>query len=120
MTQSILFLIGMAGTLVTSLAIVMYLRAPLRGILVELCGTKERAAFWMAFSNVAIILVPLIFAMQYTPELKNGNTAVLEFAAQMKCALAGLLSAVVVIGWTLGRFIRREFPANIPQPAKAA
>jgi hypothetical protein len=106
MTPSVLFLMGLAAALAVSLAIVAYLRVPLHSILVELCGTRERAAFWVAFSNVTLALLPLIFAMAYTPELKGGNPAVLEVAAQLKWALAGLLSAVVVLGWVLNRFIR--------------
>ncbi|MGA7967400.1 MAG: hypothetical protein WCC32_19135 [Terriglobales bacterium] len=120
MTPSILFLAGLAATLVTSLAIVAYLRGPLHSILVELCGTGERAAFWVAFSNVTIALVPLIFAMQYTPELKGGSTPVLEVAAQLKWALAGLLSAVVILGWVLSRFIRRQPTVNTMQSSKVA
>ena len=83
MTPSVLFLTGLAATLVTSLAIVAYLRVPLHSILVELCGTRERAAFWVAFSNVTLALLPLMFAMEYTPELKGGTPAVLEVAAQL-------------------------------------
>lgn len=119
MTPSILFLTGLAATLVTFLAIVAYLRGPLYSILVELCGTGERAAFWAVFSNVTITLVPLLFAMQYTPELKGGTTAVLEVAAQLKWAFAGLLSAVVALGWVLSRFIRRQPTANTTQSNKA-
>lgn len=116
MTDSLLFLIGLGLTVVTAFAIVAYLRYPLHGILVELCGTRERAAFWVSFSNVTIILVPLIFAMQYTTCLK-GSTAVLELASQIKWALAGLLFAVLILGWVLSRFIRRQ---SAPVPTKQA
>jgi hypothetical protein len=106
--STIMFLTGLAVTIITALAIVAYLRTPLHGILVELCGTKDRAAFWVAFSNITLALVPLIFAMQYTPEVRPGTSLVLEVAAQLKWALAGLLSAVVFLGWVLSRFIRRQ------------
>jgi hypothetical protein len=115
MTSSILFLAGLALTVVTVLAIVAYFRRPLRDILVELCGTGERATFWVAFSNITIVLVPLIFAMQYTPDRNLGTTSVLELAAQLKWALAGILSAVVILGWVLSRFIRRQTEAGTPQ-----
>lgn len=108
MTTSVLFLLGLGLTLIATFAIVAYLRSPLHNILVELCGTRERAAFGVSFSNVTITLVPLIFAMQYTPDLKAGSTAVLELAAQLKWALAGLLFAVLVLGWVLRGFIRRQ------------
>jgi hypothetical protein len=108
MTTSVLFLLGLGLTLIATFAIVAYLRSPLHNILVELCGTRERAAFWVSFSNVTITLVPLIFAMQYTPDLKAGSTAVLELAAQLKWALAGLLFAVLILGWVLMGFIHRQ------------
>ena len=108
MTASLLFLVGLGLTLLTAFAIAAYLRSPLQSILVELCGTDERAAFWVAFSNVTIILVPLIFAMQYTPCLREGNSAILELAAQLKWALAGVLVAVLILGWVLSGYIRRQ------------
>jgi hypothetical protein len=117
MTASLLFLVGLSLTLATTFAIVAYLRSPLHSILVELCGTKERAAFWVSFSNVTITLVPLIFAMQYTPDLKAGSAAALELAAQLKWALAGLLFAVLILGWVLRGFIRRH--AGDPAPNQA-
>src|SRR5919108_3759558 len=119
MTPSILFLAGLAATLSTSFVIVGYLRKPLHNILVELCGTGERAVFWVAFSNVTLTLVPLLFAMQYTPELRRETSAVLEIATQLKWALAGFLSAVVVLGWVLGTFIRRQPAVGTTHGSKA-
>jgi hypothetical protein len=121
MTTSVLFLLGLGLTMIATFAIVAYLRSPLLNILVELCGTRERAAFWVSFSNVTITLVPLIFAMQYTPDLKAGSSAVLELAAQLKWALAGLLLAVLILGWVLKGFIRRQAGQRVTeQPAPAA
>lgn len=120
MTPSILFLAGLGLTLITVLGIVGYLRAPLHSILTELCGTRERADFWVAFCNVAITLVPMIFAMQYVPQFNNSSGAVLELAAQLKWALAGLLAAVVLVGWILSRFIlRHPVMAGTPRPPLA-
>ncbi len=118
MTPSILFLTGLTISLATSFAIVVYLRVPLRRILVELCGTSDRAAFWAAFTDVSIMLVPLIFTLQYAPELKEGQSAVLGIAAQLKWALAGLLATVVLVGWILSGFIRRRPLANTQTSAE--
>ena len=119
MTDSTLFLIGLAVSIITGFGIVVYLRTPLLSMLVELCGTRERATFWLAFSNVTVILVPVIFAMQCAPELKPGATAIPELVRQLKWALAGLLSAVFVIGWVLSRFIRRHPVAAGAPPSQA-
>ncbi len=107
MTTSMVFLIGIGLTLITAFVIVIYLRPQLHNILVELCGTEARAAFWVSFSNITITLAPLIFAMQYVPALKAGTPVAVELATQLKWALIGLLAAVLILGWTLSRFIRR-------------
>jgi len=113
MSSSALFLIGVGITLMICLVFVIYLKAPLHRILLELCGTRERADFWAAFANAAFVLVPLIFAMQVVPEARPGTSAVLELAAQVKWALIGLLAAVAVVSWVLGRFIARHRVAGI-------
>lgn len=108
MTPTLLFLSGLVITLVLTLAMVAYLRSPLRDLLVDLCGNRERASFWVAFSNVTITLLPLIFAMYSTPDLQPGCSIALEVAAQLKWALVGLLLAVLMLGWVLSSYIRRQ------------
>lgn len=113
MTNAILYVTGVVVTFGLSLVAVGYLRAPLQGILVELCGTGERARFWVAFANVTLMLVPVIFAMASIPELPPGTTAVLQVAAQLKWALAALFVALLVLGFILSRFIVRQ---PVPPP----
>ena len=107
MKASVIFLSGLGLTLVIAMGAAIYLKAALERILNELCGTRERAGFWTAFSNVAITLVPLVFAMQYTPETSAQANAVFELATQLKWGLVGLLATVVTLGWILSRFIPR-------------
>ena len=93
-------------------AVVWYLKPSLQGILLDLCGTAERAAFWTAFSNVTIGLTPLIFAMHYRPTDPR-TSAVFDIGSQLELALAGLLVSVVVLGFVLNRFIIKQ-PAALP------
>lgn len=112
---------GIGITLLMSLAVVIYLTRPLRKILTELCGTSERADFWLAFSNIALALAPLIFAVSYTPDI--GSNPVIEIARELKWALIGLLSALLIIGWVISRFIPRPYPTPVPvrhQPGEAS
>lgn len=108
MTAVTVFLADVSITSGVSLIVVAYLHRPLKAILAELCGTAERAKFWSAFSNVTLVLVPLIFVMQYRPELGQGTTAVLEMGTQLKWALVGTIVSVVTLGIVIGSFIPRS------------
>ena len=107
MNASILFVCGLAITLVTSVSVVIYLKSPLRKILAELCGSPERAAFWTAFSNVALTVVPVIFAMQYHPETGGSAPVAFELADQLKWGLIGVVLSITLLAWVLSRFIPR-------------
>ena len=104
MNSVALFLVGIGVTTILSAAVVWYLKPSLQDILIDLCGTAPRAAFWTAFSNVTIGLTPIIFAMHYRPD--SGETpAVFAIGSQLEWALAGLLASVVMLGFILSRFI---------------
>ena len=112
MSASSLFLVGIGITLWMSLTIVIYLMNPLRKILTELCGTRERADFWLAFSNVALMLTPLIFAASCTPDPRGD--LVIEIATQLKWVFVGLLTALMITGWVISRFIPRQRGTSTP------
>ena len=112
MSASILFLVGIGITLSMSFTTVIYLMNPLRKILTELCGTRERADFWLAFSNVALMLTPLIFAASCTPD-PSGNL-VIEIATQLKLSFSGSLTALMITGWVISRFIPRQPARSTP------
>jgi hypothetical protein len=71
MNPSIIFVAGLAITLVSAFLVVLYLHSRLDPILVDLCGTLERARFWTSFSNVTLTLVPMIRALGYRPGLRR-------------------------------------------------
>lgn len=106
MSSSMLFTCGLAATLLVALAVVGYMHRPLGKLLEELCGNRERAEFWTVFSNVTVGLVPVIFAMQYQPE--PGPRALFEVSIQFKWGLIGLVTSILVLGWVVGRFIRKS------------
>jgi hypothetical protein len=107
MNAPLLFVGGLAITLVTSVSVVIYLKSSLQKILVELCGSPERAAFWTSFSNVALAVVPVIFAMQYHPETRGTTSVVFELADQLKWGLIGVVLSITLLAWVLSRFIPR-------------
>jgi hypothetical protein len=113
MVTSLVFGCGLAATILVAIAVVGYLNDPLRKQLLELCGTAERVAFWAAFANVTVVLMPAIFAMSVDPNYEASVPPVLAVARQLKWGFVGLVVSVLMMGWILSRFIPRT-PVQSP------
>lgn len=99
-----LYFVQIAVTLIISLGVVIYLRRSLGRMLVDLCRTEERAHFWLIFSTVVLVGIPLVFGMGYTPLAAGAETMFFEVANQLKWNLVGFLLALVTIGFILSFF----------------
>ena len=108
MSPTAAFLLDVALTTLLFVGIVAYIKKHLKTLLLELCGTTERASFWLAFSNVALVLVPLIFALDYKLEFGPEKTAIFEMATQLKYALVGFVITLCSLALILFRFIPRD------------
>ena len=118
MSSTQAFLADVVIVAILFVGIVAYVKRHLLALLVELCGTMERASFWLAFSNVALVLVPLIFALDYKPELGPDKNMIFEMATQIKHALMGFVFTLSGLALVLYRFIPRDNikPANPQHP----
>jgi hypothetical protein len=114
MNTILYFLLQVILTLVISALIVGYLRPFLRKILTDLCGTEDRAQFWTAFSNILLIGMPIILALNYKPEAKITEQLFFEVARKLSGNLGGLLFALIGTG-----VIVSFFALVAPRPAKA-
>ena len=56
MNPTVVFLGDLTLAIVVCAGTVLYLARHLRLLLIELCGTAERANFWLAFSNVSLVV----------------------------------------------------------------
>ncbi len=108
MTITTVFLTGVATTGAACLAVVYYLRPHFRRILTELCGNEQRADFWVAFSNVTMFLVPVVFALHVHPAAGQDTPLVFELGDQVKWAMIGLVVSVLTLGIVLSAFIPRQ------------
>ena len=104
MSTIVSYLIQLAITFIAVSVIVGYLRPHLRKILIDLCGTEDRAQFWTMFSNVLLIGMPMIFAMNYRPEFSNKEELFFNVAGKLSGNLGGLLLALICIGIVVSFF----------------
>ena len=105
------FLADVALVVFACIGIVAYVSKHLHSLLIELCGTAARAGFWLVFSNVALVLVPLIFAMSYRPESGPDTSAVFEMATQLRFGFVGFVITLSLVAIVLSRFIPRDRPS---------
>ena len=112
MNEITIFLIGLGITVLTSFLIVIYFKPHLKKILLELNGNKERPAnFWVAYTTIILMLVPLIFAIWIVPDDRDVSVF-FQISKQLKWSLMGLVSSLVIIGIIIIRFVPRENGSN--------
>lgn len=89
---------SVAVTATLCLATVVYLRGPMRGVLNSRCASEDRARFWLAFSNIVVVLLPMIFLLSaYVSGGAAENPFVTELAIQVRWSLLGLFLSVICL-----------------------
>ncbi len=99
------FLIEMTISISVGLIVLAILSNPLRKLLIDLCGTEERANFWMTYSNIMLILAPLLtnimFGISGTVRVQDFYFYKLSFG----CALFGVFGALLFLGHQISKTI---------------
>jgi hypothetical protein len=103
-----IFITGVGVAVLVSSGVVVYLGRSLRKLLVDICGTEDRANFWTAFAIVTLLLVPLIFAMHCHPEARPEVPFIYKLGTQIEWALGGLAASVMASGYVISRFIPKS------------
>lgn len=99
------FLIEVVLTLLLSLLLVGYLRPFLGRVLLDLCGTEDRARFWTAFSNIILIGLPVIFSLNYRPEASSPEELFFDVAGKLSANLGSFLFALFTVGIGVSLFV---------------
>ena len=99
-----MYLFQIFTTIGICLAVLTYFRPYLRRILLDLCGTQERAQFWVVFSSILLAGFPLIFSLGYNPLLSETGMQFFDAANQVRINLLALLFAFLGIGCMISFF----------------
>jgi hypothetical protein len=98
------FVTGVTATLALSGLSVLYLNRSMRRVLLDLCGTQDRADFWCAFSTTLLMLLPLVFAMiPFSPSVEMPRFLVV--AGIVERGMVGLAVSLMAVGLTLSHYI---------------
>ncbi len=110
MDQFLLFLIEVAVCLVASGILVVAITRPLRRLLTDVCGTLERANFWVVYCDAMIIIGPLVASVLFGTSGEVFAPSVTFFKAALGSALSGVFVALAAIGLQVARTLPPRLP----------
>ena len=116
-----LFLIEVLLCLVISVSLIVLLRPVLRDMLVDVCGTQSRADFWVMFTQLMLVISPLLIVIYFAP-----TQAVLwvDLAEALKDtlfrSLLGDFIALATIGLVIRKYIRTLPAPSVPDVMHAS
>ena len=88
--------------LLISIVTIFLLRPSLRAILAEICGTEQRADFWLVWSQIMMVVSPLLLVIFFADA--RPGTALYPMEA-VKTALFRALLGIFVATGMMGRVI---------------
>jgi hypothetical protein len=98
-----LFLIEIAIALLTSGAAAAVLSSRLRGLLLDACGTVDRARFWVMYSGVMLFIAPLLAVIVFGQSGNLSAASLSFYKSAFGSALAGVFVALAVVGLQLAK-----------------
>ncbi len=107
------FALDLLLTIVLALLLVVYLSPSLFRILVDLCGTDERARFWLTFSRILLLGIPTVTALGFQPGVNTIEPWYLDVAHELGRNAMALLASVIGLG-----FVITFFAAVAPRPTR--
>ena len=131
MSQINLYFISVAISILLGVGVSLFLRKSLFALLVDICGTQDRARFWLHITILSYILVATAIGLAFQPEITHvqGFTEfsdgvvheeriyyemadydpmIYSFGGQLGKTLFGLLLTTGFMAITISRFIRRQ------------
>jgi uncharacterized membrane protein YhaH (DUF805 family) len=104
MNTILFFLLEVILTLSICMLVFRYMRPFLSRILVDLCGTEERAQFWTVFSHIILVGLPLLISLTYQPEASQTEELFFEITHRISGNMLGFLFSLLGVGLIVSVF----------------
>jgi hypothetical protein len=112
MKEFALFMIEVAISLTISGFVIATLSIALQRLLEDLCGTETRARFWVAYTNVMLVIAPLLTVFVFGKSGVVTEASFAFFKNALGCVLLGTFVSLIVIGSQ----IMKSVPKKNAQP----
>lgn len=108
MSPLALFLIEVGICVVASTLVTAFLTRPLRRLLIDACGTPERANFWVVYSDAMIFIAPLVVVLVFGRSSDLHAPTLPFYKAALGSALAGVFVALSAVGLQVAKMLPRR------------
>jgi len=98
MNPVLAYLLSLVLTLLAASLLTLLLKAALRNVLRDLCGTDERARFWTLFAAVLLIAAPTIIGLGFLPLETGGPAQFFELMGRLRANLLAWLFMLMAVG----------------------
>lgn len=90
-----------------STAVIVLLKPLLRDVLIDTCGTAKRAEFWVMFTQLMLIIAPLLIVIFFAPTEASITLNVAEALKDtLFRSLLGVFVALAMIGQVMWKSIQ--------------
>lgn len=98
-------------SLAVSAALLVLLRPVLYDILLGACGTTQRAAFWLRFVQINLVIAPLLLVIMFAPVTEATLPGPAELVRDtLLRALSGAFGGVLVMGQVIWKTVKAPGP----------
>jgi len=112
MTEFNLFLIEAGISFATSGTVIFFLYKSLYRLLVDSCGTETRAKFWVVYTNIMLVIAPLLTSIVFGKSRSSGEADFVFYKTALGCALFGVFFSLAVIGMQINKSIPKPEGKN--------
>lgn len=124
MNAMTLFMTEIASSTLIAFAVSRYLRAALSDCLELICGSRQARQFWLTFTHLMVLIVPLLCVVLFSRPHDIGSEHLAEaLRLGLLQILLGIFVALLAVGWNIWRFADRVTRPEISKqtaPAIAA
>ncbi len=98
MTEIYLFVIEMFIGLGISAIVIFALKQPLKDVLTDICGTEVRAKFWVMYTNLMLVITPLLSSIVFGKSHRVAEATFSFYKTAFGSVLFGVFLSLVIIG----------------------
>ena len=86
-------------------AVIFYMMKSLLRVLIDMCGTETRAKFWITYSNIMLVIAPLLTVIIFGKSSSIGEANFAFYKTAFGCALFGVFISLAAIGMQITKAI---------------